>query len=163
MKGIRIGQSSDIHKLAVGLPLILGGERIDHSKGCVAHSDGDALVHAITESIIGALGLGDLGTFYSDTDDRNKGRNSLEMLAEINELMIKKGYKIINIDSLIMLEQPKLKKYSEKMRKNIANSLQIDYNLINIKSTRGEEIGFIGREEGIMAQAVVLLQEDEKQ
>ena len=160
MQNIRIGQSTDIHKLEEGLRLTIGGEHIECSKGCVAHSDGDVLTHAITEAIIGALGLGDLGGFFSDSDPKNENRNSLEMLEEIRDVMVRHGYSIINIDSIVILEEPKLKKYSEKMRKNIAKSLRIDYNLVNIKATRGEEIGFIGRKEGIMAQAVVLLEKN---
>lgn len=160
MQKIRIGQSTDIHRLESGLPLILGGLRIESEKGCVAHSDGDVLVHAITEAIIGALGLGDLGTFFSDTDDKNKNRSSLEMLEEINAVMHKEGYRINNIDTLIIIEEPKLKEFTKNIKNNIANSLQIDYNLINIKATCGERIGFIGREEGVVAQAIVLIEKD---
>lgn len=160
MQKIRIGQSTDIHRLESGLPLILGGLRIESEKGCVAHSDGDVLVHAITEAIIGALGLGDLGTFFSDTDDKNKNRSSLEMLEEINAVMHKEGYRINNIDTLIIIEKPKLKEFTKNIKNNIANSLQIDCNLINIKATCGERIGFIGREEGVVAQAIVLIEKD---
>ena len=160
MQKIRIGQSTDIHKLEQGLPLVLGGIAIESDKGCVAHSDGDILVHAITESIIGALGLGDLGTFFSDTDDKNKNRSSLEMLEEINEVMKEQKYHINNIDTLIIIEKPKIKEFTNKMKINIAKSLQIDYNLINIKGTRGEKIGFVGREEGVVAQAIVLIEKN---
>lgn len=162
MQKIKIGQSTDIHRLEKGLPLILGGIQIESEKGCVAHSDGDVLVHAITEAIIGALGLGDLGTFFSDTDDKNKGRSSLEMLEEINEVMYKKGYHINNIDTLVIIEKPKLKEFTKNIKINIAKSLQIDYNLINIKATRGEKIGFVGREEGVVAQAIVLIEKDDE-
>lgn len=158
MKKIKIGQSTDIHQLAEGLPLILGGVVIESEKGCVAHSDGDILVHAIVESIIGAMGKGDLGTYFSDTEIKNYNRSSLEMLDEIREIMKENGYQIGNIDSLLLVEQPKLEIYKEKMKENIAIHLQIEYNLVNIKATRGEKIGFIGRGEGIVAQAVTLLE-----
>ncbi|MDL2211879.1 2-C-methyl-D-erythritol 2,4-cyclodiphosphate synthase [Erysipelotrichaceae bacterium OttesenSCG-928-M19] len=162
MSKLRIGQSTDIHQLVEGLPLILGGINIESTKGCVAHSDGDALVHAITESIIGALALGDLGDFFSDSDIKNKNRSSLEMLEEIGLVMRKEGYRVVNIDSLIVIEEPKISPFKESMRKKIAKSLQIDYNIINIKATRGEKVGFIGRGEGVMAQAITLLEYDEK-
>ncbi|MDF9866715.1 2-C-methyl-D-erythritol 2,4-cyclodiphosphate synthase [Bacilli bacterium PM5-3] len=162
MQTLRIGQSTDIHRLEENLPLVIGGVKIDYSKGCVAHSDGDVLVHAITEAIIGALGLGDLGSFFSDLDDSNKDRNSLEMLKEINDLMQSKNYSIVNIDTLVLLEEPKLKKYTDDMKKNIAEVLKIDCDKINIKATRGEKVGFIGRGDGIMAQAVILIDKNER-
>lgn len=157
----RIGQSTDIHQLENGLDLILGGVKIEHEKGCVAHSDGDALVHAITEAIIGALGIGDLGEFFSDSDSANKDRNSLEMLEIVNDIMINKGYHINNIDSLILIERPKMVDHKIQMRKNIATVLKINVDQINIKATRGEKLGFVGKEKGVMAQAVVLLEKDE--
>lgn len=162
MQKFRIGQSTDIHQLVTGESLILGGVKIEHSKGSLAHSDGDILVHAITESIIGALGFGDLGSYFSDEDDRNKNRSSLEMLAEIKSLMIKNEYYINNIDSLIIIEEPKIKRYTEKMKINIAECLEIDVSQINIKATRGEKIGFIGRKEGVVAQAITLIEAYDK-
>ena len=157
---IKIGQSTDIHQLKEGLPLIIGGVTIESDYGCVAHSDGDVLIHAITEAIIGALGLGDIGKHFCDKDLNNEKRRSLEMLEEINEKMLQLNYSIVNIDSLVLLEKPKLKKYNEEIKKNIASSLQISTDKINVKATRGEGIGFIGREEGIMAQAVVLIEKN---
>lgn len=154
---MRIGQSSDIHPLVEGRKLVLGGVTIEHFKGCAGHSDGDALTHAICEAIIGALGLGDLGTHFPDTDDKYKGICSLELLKEVYKTMSLLGYKINNVDSLIMIEKPKLFPYKELMRENIANILHCDKSLINVKATRGEKLGYIGREEGVMAQAIVLL------
>lgn len=158
---IKIGQSTDIHQLTSNEKLILGGVEIESDLGTIAHSDGDILVHAITEAIIGALGQGDLGTWFSDEDDANKNQSSLKMLQIVNQFMLKEGYKISNIDSLILIEKPKIKKYTDLMKKNIADTLQIDPSLINIKATRGEKIGFIGRREGVVAQAVTLLIKNE--
>lgn len=156
---MRIGQSSDIHPLVEGRDLVIGGVKIEHSKGCAGHSDGDALTHAICEAIIGALGLGDIGTHFPDTDIRYKGIRSILLLEETYKIMDELGYKINNVDSLIMIEKPKMFSYKEDMRKNIAEALHCNINDVNIKATRGEKLGFIGREEGIMAQAVVLLVE----
>ncbi|MEG0283317.1 MAG: 2-C-methyl-D-erythritol 2,4-cyclodiphosphate synthase [Erysipelotrichales bacterium] len=156
----RIGQSTDIHQLEESYSLVIGGVNIEHHKGCVAHSDGDILVHAIGESILGALCLGDLGTHFSDTDPLNKDRSSLEMLEEIYTIMKSEGYIINNIDSLILIEEPKMKKYASEMKENISKILHIDINQINIKATRGEKIGFVGRKEGVVAQAVTMLKKD---
>ncbi|WP_423363777.1 2-C-methyl-D-erythritol 2,4-cyclodiphosphate synthase [Mycoplasma sp. P36-A1] len=154
---IRIGQSTDIHQLLSNEKLILGGVEIESDLGTVAHSDGDILVHAITESIIGALGKGDLGTWFSDEDNSNKNRSSLEMLKEVVAYMKQVNYSICNIDTLILVEKPKIKKYSDMMKTNICKVLEIENDLLNIKATRGEKIGFVGRREGIVAQAVTLL------
>ena len=161
MKKMRIGQSTDIHQLAEGLPLIIGGIQIEESlKVCIAHSDGDVLVHAIIESIIGALGLGDIGKHFSDRDEKNHNRSSLDMLSEVSELLIEYEYHISNIDSLIIIEKPLLGKYINTMKSNVAKALNIAVADINIKATRGEKIGFIGREEGVVAQAITLLEHD---
>lgn len=157
----KIGQSTDIHQLDDNLDLIIGGVKIDHYKGIIAHSDGDILVHAITEAIIGALGLGDLGDFFNDNDPLNENRSSMEMLKEINELMISKNYHINNIDSLIIIEKPKMVTHKDEMKKNIANTLGINNDQINIKATRGEKLGFVGKEKGVIAQAIVLLEKNE--
>ena len=153
----RIGQSSDIHELVSGRKLILGGVEIPHEKGLKGHSDADALCHALAESMIGALALGDLGNHFPDTDEKYKGMSSLKILAEVLQMVSKEGYEIVNADCLIMIERPKMKDYISKMKENISEVLQVKENQINIKATRGEKIGFVGREEGVMAQAVVLL------
>lgn len=158
----RIGQSSDIHQLAEGRKLILGGVEIPHTKGLLGHSDADALLHAIAESILGALAMGDLGKHFPDNDDTYKDMNSLWMLGEVNTLMKHKGYKINNVDAMIMIERPKMAPYIECMRKNVANALQCELNQISIKATRGEKLGFIGHEEGVMAQCITLLVRNEK-
>ncbi len=153
----RIGQSSDIHQLQEGRALIIGGVEIPHHKGLLGHSDADALTHAIAESILGALALGDLGKHFPDTDERYKGMNSLFLLREVYEKMRAKGYVIQNIDALIMIEKPKMAPHIEQMRSNIAGVLYCDMDQISIKATRGEKLGFVGREEGVLAQAVCLL------
>lgn len=153
----RIGQSSDIHRLAEGRKLILGGVHIPHTKGLLGHSDADALTHAIAESILGALALGDLGKHFPDTDERYKGADSLMLLKEVYQLMNDRGYEIHNLDALIMIERPKMAPHIEQMRVNIAHCLQCEIEQISIKATRGEGLGFVGKEEGVQAQAVVLL------
>lgn len=156
----RIGHSYDIHQLAPDQELILGGIKIDSDLGTIAHSDGDVLVHVIIESIIGALALGDIGCLYPDTDQQYKDVCSLELLKDTIKRMEDKGYKINNIDCSIYLQTPKLRPYIEQMRNILKDIMQIDIDQINIKATRGEGIGFIGRKEGIAAEAVVLLTND---
>ena len=154
---MRIGQSTDIHQLVEGKKLILGGVEIPFEKGLLGHSDADVLTHAIMESILGALALGDLGKHFPDTDEKYKGVSSLVLLSKVAQLINDHGYQIGNVDSLILIERPKLASYIELMRQNIANVLNCDISQINVKATRGEKLGFIGKEEGVVAQAVVLL------
>jgi len=153
----RIGQSSDIHELVVKRKLILGGVEIPHEKGLKGHSDADALCHALAESMIGALALGDLGRHFPDTDDKYKDISSLEILRDVYQLVQELGYELVNADCLIMIEKPKMQEYIPKMIERICDILKVKENQVNIKATRGEKIGFVGREEGVMAQAVVLL------
>lgn len=155
---MRVGQSTDIHQLAEGRKLILGGVEIEHTKGLVGHSDADALTHAVAEAILGALALGDLGKWFPDTDDKWKGVSSLLILEEVAKMMEEKGYKIGNVDSLIMIEKPKMAPHIEKMRENFAKVLHCDISQVSVKATRGEKMGFVGREEGVQAFAVVLLE-----
>ena len=155
---MRIGQSIDIHQLVEGRKLILGGVEIPYKKGLKGHSDADVLLHAIIESIIGALGEGDIGKHFPDTDDRYKGISSMILLEETYKLMTEKGYKIGNVDAIIMTEQPKMAPHIPTMRNNIAKALHCDVTQINVKATRGEKLGFVGRGEGIVSQAVCLLE-----
>lgn len=155
---MRIGQSIDIHQLVEGRKLILGGVEIPYEKGLKGHSDADVLFHAIIESIIGALGEGDIGKHFPDTDDRYKGISSMILLEETYKLMNEKGYKIGNVDAIIMTEQPKMAPHIPTMRNNIAKALHCDVTQINVKATRGEKLGFVGRGEGIVSQAVCLLE-----
>lgn len=153
----RIGQSTDIHQLVPNRKLILGGVEIKSDEGLLGHSDADALLHAIIEAIIGAMGLKDIGTHFSDKDEKYKGISSMVLLAKTYEMMNDNGYMIGNVDSLILVEKIKMAPYIDEMRQNIARILHADINQINVKATRGEGLGFVGRGEGIMAQAVVLL------
>lgn len=154
---LRIGQSIDIHQLCPGRDLIIGGVKIDHDKGLLGHSDADVLLHAIIESIIGAMGLGDIGKHFPDTDPQYKGISSMFLLEKCYQLMDEHGYEINNLDSIILCEQPKMAPHIQKMKENVAKTLHCDVSQINIKATRGEKMGFVGRQEGIVAQAVVLL------
>jgi 2-C-methyl-D-erythritol 2,4-cyclodiphosphate synthase len=157
---MRIGQSIDIHQLAPGRKLILGGVEIAHEKGLVGHSDADVLTHAIAESILGALALGDLGSHFPDTDPKYKGADSLLLLGQVVKMMEEKGYRIGNIDALILAEKPKMAPHIPVMRTNIARVLHTDIDRVSIKATRGEKMGFVGRQEGMAATCVCLLEEE---
>lgn len=156
---MRIGQSTDIHRFADDRKLILGGVEIPYEKGLLGHSDADALTHAVAEAILGALALGDLGHHFPDTDPKWEGVNSIIILKEVGKMMKDKGYKIGNVDSLILIEKPKMAPHIEQMRQNFADVLECDIDKISVKATRGEGLGFVGRQEGVLAQAVVLLEE----
>ena len=154
---IRVGQSTDIHRLVEGRKLILGGVEIAHDKGLLGHSDADVLTHAIAESILGALALGDLGKHFPDTDNAYKDMNSIWMLGQVYEKMITCGYEVHNLDALIMIEKPKMAPHIMQMRENIANALHCDVSQVSIKATRGEGLGFVGEQLGAQAQCVILL------
>ncbi len=158
----RIGQSRDIHKLVEGRKLMIGLQEIPFTKGELAHSDGDVLVHAITEAIIGALGLGDLGKHFSDKDDKYKDISSEYFLKEVKKMLEKEQYEICNIDSTVLIEEPMIGKYIDAMKESMSKVLNISPTQINIKATRGEELGYIGRKEGIEAMAIVLIKKISK-
>ena len=153
----RIGQSIDIHQLVAGRKLILGGVEIEHERGLLGHSDADVLCHAVIESIIGALGLGDIGKHFSDTDAQYKGISSLVLLEKTYEMMDDRGYEISNLDAIILIEKPKMAPQIQKMKENISRILKCDIADVNIKATRGEKLGFVGHEEGAVSQCVVML------
>ncbi len=153
----RIGQSIDIHQLVEGRKLILGGVEIPHEKGLKGHSDADVLLHAIIESIIGAMALGDIGHHFPDTDMKYQGISSMVLLEKTYELMVENHYEIGNVDSIILAEAPKMAPHIQAMRENIARGLHCDISKVNVKATRGEKMGFVGRKEGILSQAVCLL------
>jgi len=155
---IRIGHSTDIHRLEEGYKLIIGGVRIPHDKGSVGHSDGDCLLHTVCESLIGALSLGDLGKLFPDTSDEFKGIDSSLLVKKVMSVVKEKGYKVINIDSTVFLEEPRLSLYKETMRQNIADLLEIDVEYVSVKATTGEKVGIIGRKEAIMTESVVLVE-----
>lgn len=154
---MRIGNGYDVHRLEKGYDLVLGGTKIDYSLGLKGHSDADVLVHAIIDSILGALALGDIGKNFPDNDDKYRDISSLILLSKTCEMMKKKEYKIINIDSIIVAQEPKLSEYINIMRKNISNICEISYDQINIKATTEEQLGFTGRKQGISAHSVCLI------
>ncbi|MDQ3179321.1 MAG: 2-C-methyl-D-erythritol 2,4-cyclodiphosphate synthase [Acidobacteriota bacterium] len=154
----RIGFGSDIHRLVTGKPLILGGVEIPADKGAVGHSDADTLTHAITDAILGALALGDIGSHFSDKDAQWKDADSFVFLKHAIELMKEKGFRVVNIDSTISLEKPRLRPQIDKMRENLANILEIKINCVSIKAKTGEGLDAIGEERAIKAEAVVLLE-----
>lgn len=157
----RIGQSTDIHRFEKGRRLILGGVEIEHDQGLLGHSDADCLLHAVSEAILGALALGDLGSHFPDTDPRFKDADSLMLLREVVGMMKDKQFQIGNIDALILIERPKMAPHIEQMRKNIADACECDLDQVSVKATCGEKMGFIGHEEGAAATAVVLLEKKE--
>lgn len=155
---MRIGQGYDVHKLVEGRKLILGGVEIPHTVGLLGHSDADVLLHAIMDSLLGASALGDIGKLFPDTDERYKGADSLALLREVVRVLGEKGYKIVNIDSTVIAQSPKLKDYIVKMRENIACACNIDVDRVSVKATTEEYLGFTGRKEGISAHSVCLIE-----
>lgn len=158
MKAIRIGQGYDVHQLAVGRPLILGGVTIPHEKGLLGHSDADALLHAITDALLGAAALGDIGKLYPDTDVHNKDADSRVLLRKAYQKVQQAGWQLVNVDATVIAQQPKLRPYIDQMRANIAAELNVTLDRVNIKGKTNEKLGYLGREEAIEAQAIVLLQ-----
>lgn len=159
---MKIGIGYDVHALVESRPLVIGGVTIPHDMGLDGHSDADVLIHAIMDSILGALGKGDIGCMFPDTDNKFKNIDSRILLRIVFDVMHEKKYKIGNIDAVIIAQKPKMKNYIHEMRKNIASDLKTDVDNINIKATTTEHLGFEGREEGIGAQAVCLLENQEK-
>lgn len=155
---IRIGQGIDFHQLVPGRDLWIGGVKIDHEKGALGHSDADVLLHAICDAILGALNLGDIGTHFPDTSADFKDIDSKILLERSYQLVREKGYKIVNIDSTLLLEKPKIKPYVPAMQEVIARILELPQDCVSIKATTMETMGFVGREEGLSAHAVALLQ-----
>ena len=154
----RIGFGIDFHQLVEGRDLWIGGVKIPHSKGALGHSDADVLLHAICDAMLGALALGDIGMHFPDTDPSFKNIDSKILLLKTFELIQSKGYRLVNIDSSICLEAPKIKKYSAEMRSVIASIVQLTTDDVSIKATTAEKMGFVGREEGLVAYANVLLE-----
>ena len=153
----RIGTGTDYHQLITGRELWIGGIHIPHTLGALGHSDADVLLHAICDALLGALSLGDIGYHFPDTSDDFKNIDSKILLQKTFELVSAKGYKVINVDSTLCLEAPKIKPYVKQMQETIATILQVTANDVSVKATTTEKLGFVGREEGLMANAVVLL------
>lgn len=154
----RIGFGNDIHRLVKDKPLILGGVSVPAENGAEGHSDADALLHAVTDAILGALALGDIGQHFSDKDERWKDADSLIFLNEAVRMMREKGFEVVNLDSTISLEKPKLRPYIQAMRENLGRSLNIDISYISVKAKTGEGLDAIGENRAIKAEAVILLQ-----
>ena len=154
---IRIGHGFDVHALAEGLPLIIGGIKIEHTKGCVAHSDGDVAIHAICDALLGALALGDIGKLFPDTSTEFKGIDSKILLRRVCDVINEKGYKISNIDCTIAMQRPKLRPHIDNMRQTMADVMGLDVDRVSVKATTTEKLGFEGREEGVSVDAVALL------
>lgn len=157
---IRIGSSIDIHQLVEGRKLILGGVEIPHTKGCLGHSDADVLLHAIAEALLGALALGDLGKHFPDTSKSTEGMDSMLILKGCVDMIKEKGYHVVNVDSTINIERPKMAPHILTMRENIARVCECDLDCISVKATRGEKMGFVGHEEGVLAIASVLIEKE---
>lgn len=153
----RIGIGNDTHRLARGRRLILGGVHIESEFGAEGHSDADALAHAVIDAILGALALGDIGAHFPDTDSRWKNADSLELLRAVRERMQAEGYAIVNIDSIVMLERPRLRPHIEEMRARLAAALETDANNVSVKAKTGERVDAVGESRAVMAQAVVML------
>ena len=154
---MRIGTGYDVHRLVEGKNLIIGGVHIPYGKGLLGHSDADVLLHAIMDSLLGAAALGDIGKHFPDSDVKYKNINSMKLLEEVKNLIGHNGYKIINVDATIIAQNPKVSPYIEKMRENIAGVLDISIDMINVKSTTEEGLGFTGKGEGIAAQGICLI------
>jgi len=158
---IRIGHGYDVHRLVRERPLVLGGVEIPYEYGLLGHSDADVLLHAVSDAVLGALGLGDIGRYFPDTDPTYKGVNSLLLLEHVIGLAQTRGFRVSNLDTTIVAQKPKLAPYVSQMVTNLANACQVPSGCVNVKATTTEELGFTGRGEGISAHAVVLMTTDE--
>ncbi|QHJ69684.1 MULTISPECIES: 2-C-methyl-D-erythritol 2,4-cyclodiphosphate synthase [Planococcaceae] len=156
---IRIGQGYDVHQLVEGRPLILGGIEIPHHKGLLGHSDADVLLHTITDAALGAIGGGDIGKHFPDTDPEFKDADSRKLMTHIWQYVKEQGYELGNVDCTVIAQKPKLAPYIEQLRESIAGLLEADVSQVNVKATTNEKLGYLGREEGIAALAVILLVE----
>lgn len=155
---LRVGQGYDVHAFTKGDHVTLGGQKIPHTHGILAHSDGDVLLHAICDALLGAAGLGDIGMHFPDTDPRWKGADSRAFIRHVRDLLKERDYVIVNVDTTVIAEAPRLGKYREAMRTNIAADLGVNITRVNIKATTSEKMGFIGRAEGLACQAIALIE-----
>ena len=155
---LRIGQGYDVHKLVEGRKLILGGVDIPYEKGLLGHSDADVLLHTISDALLGAAAMGDIGCLFPDNDEKYKGADSLVLLAEVVKEIGKNGYSVVNVDATIIAQRPKMRMHIDKMRENIAGACGVDVDRISVKATTEEGLGFTGSGEGISAQAICLIE-----
>lgn len=156
---MRVGIGYDVHQLVEGRRLVIGGVEIDHSKGLLGHSDADVLLHALCDALLGAAGMGDIGRHFPDQSNEYKDISSLILLERVKEMVERAGYSIVNVDSIVIAQKPRLASYIEEMRNNIAHILGISTACVGVKATTTERLGFEGREEGISAQAVALIEQ----
>ena len=154
---MRIGHGYDVHRLVPSRELVLGGVHIAHEKGLLGHSDADVLLHAISDALLGAAALGDIGKHFPDSDEKYRGVDSLLLLSRVAELLLSKGYRVINVDSTVLAEAPKLAPHIEEMRVNIARAIGVDADAVSVKATTEEGLGFTGAGQGIAAHAVCLI------
>ncbi len=154
----RVGLGHDTHRLEPGRPLVIGGVTIPHERGAVAHSDGDVLLHAIIDALLGALGWGDIGEWFPDTDPQHAGADSRELLRKVMSQVHGNDWKVVNVDGIVFAQRPKLVPYKPEMRRSIAELLGIDESCVSVKAKTGEQVGPVGREEALCAEAVILLQ-----
>ncbi len=161
--GYKIGSGYDVHQLVSGRKLIIGGVNIDFHLGLEGHSDADVLIHAVCDAVLGAAGLGDIGDHFPDTDPKYKGISSVNLLETCSALLNKTGYEISNMDCIVFAQVPRISPHKKKMEANIAKALNMDSNLVNVKATTTEKLGFIGKEQGIAAQCTLLANSKSKQ
>lgn len=154
---MRIGQGFDVHALVAGRTLTIGGVAIPHERGLDGHSDADVLLHAICDALIGAAGLGDIGTHFPDTDPRYRGADSRKLLREVAQLLDRSGWRVVNVDATIIAQAPRMAPHISRMRENVASDLGVAVSAVNVKAKSGERLGFIGRGEGIAAEAAALI------
>ncbi|WP_300720474.1 2-C-methyl-D-erythritol 2,4-cyclodiphosphate synthase [uncultured Alistipes sp.] len=157
MTDFRIGHGYDVHVLGEGLPLVLGGVRIAHTKGCIAHSDGDVVIHALCDALLGAAALGDIGLHFPDTSDDYAGIDSKILLRRVAAMLRERGYEIGNVDCTISMQRPKLRPHIDAMRAAMAEAMGVDVDHVSVKATTTEHLGFEGREEGVSTSAVALI------
>jgi 2-C-methyl-D-erythritol 2,4-cyclodiphosphate synthase len=158
MTSLRIGQGYDVHEFGPGDKVMLGGVAVPHSQGVRAHSDGDVLLHAVCDALLGAAALGDIGMHFSDTDPKWRGTDSRVFVKHVYTLLKERGYSVVNVDTTVLAEAPRLGKHRVEMCANIAADLQIDVSCVNVKATTSEGLGFVGRREGLACHAVVLIE-----
>ena len=158
MVEMRIGHGYDVHKLVEDRRLVLGGVVIPHEKGLLGHSDADVLIHAVIDALLGAMALGDIGKHFPDSSEEFRGICSMNLLTRVNKLIVEKKVRIVNIDVTLILQKPKISPYVDKMKENISFALSLDKSRINIKATTEEHLGFTGREEGVSAHSVALIE-----
>ena len=156
-KNYRIGHGYDVHRLKAGEKFVIGGIEIDHEKGAIGHSDADVAIHVICDSILGALGEGDIGKHFPDTDEKYRGIDSKELLVEVMKILEQKSFEVNNIDVTVLLQKPKLRNYIDKMIETLSGVMKIDKKKLSIKATTTEGLGFVGREEGVAAHCITLI------